>query len=97
MVFIELHVKRIACIFEVVTGHCRSGQLFRGAWFPFLLSPACSAPRRQLVSPRLESGLALCGDVLPHLVAGRGRAIRSIVLHGVSPPKPVALAEFPSV
>ena len=66
------------------------------SWSPFLLSPACSAPRRQPDSLRLESGLVLCGDILPHLVAGRGRAIRSFVLPGMSPPKPVALTEFPS-
>lgn len=79
--------------------------MFHGVWFPFLLSPACSALQRQLVSLRLEYGLALGGDILPHLVAGSGRAIRSIALNSVSSPpppspprpaKPVALTEFPS-
>lgn len=73
MVFIELHVKETACIFEVITNTlCRIGQMFRGVWFPFLLSPACSVLQRQLVSLRLES-LALRSDILPHLVAGSGR------------------------
>lgn len=46
---------------------CRSGQMFHGVWFPFLLSPAHSAPQQQLISLRLDR-LAPCSDILPGLV-----------------------------
>lgn len=46
---------------------CRSGQMFHGVFFPFLLSPAHSALQQQLISLRLDR-LAPCSDILPGLV-----------------------------
>lgn len=85
VVSIELYCERDCLYFwGYCSALCRTGQMFYGVWFPFLLSPACSVLPRQLISLRPES-LALRSDVLPRLVTGCGYALPSIKLHGVLP------------
>lgn len=85
MVFIELCMEKMACIFEIITTHCaeldRCSVVFGFPFFSLLLALHYSGSSFL----RLES-LAPSSDILPHLFIGNGCAIYNIMLNGVLPP-----------